>query len=222
MGVKNLNPRSKFQMVPTDCEVIERQTEDTLDKKSNKPVRTITTTQKCKLIKKPFVNEGKRVLTKSLLKAIISEEMEAFGIGVRKGRETRRERHKRVFGDGVDELTKLAHGITEEDDGVEWIRVHKPAFLSLLDKAGICLDKLIQDEMVIDEKCEDTKVGNRLHKSDGTWGSKSDNTSWSLQYQGCGANQMTPGSNKRKWVSLPCGKKAREQGRNVPCKGKTQ
>ena len=51
---------------------------------------------------------------------------------------------------------------------------------------------------------------------------KKSNTSWSLQNKGCGASQMRPGSNVRRATSLPCGAKARKQGKDVPCKGKSK
>jgi hypothetical protein len=104
------------------------------------------------------------------------------------------------------------------------VSVEQEAFDALMNKATKCIDYVIpdDDEEVIDEKCGDETPGNRLHKSDGTWGSKKSNTSWSLQNKGCGASQMKPNSNVRRATKLPCGRKAREKGDDVPCKGKSK
>lgn len=123
-------------------------------------------------------------------------------------------------------LTRI---IREEIDYViqqvsDRVSVEKQAFDALLNKAAKCVDDLVDDDgpEMVDEKCGDNTPGNRLHKSDGTWGSKKSNTSWSLQNKGCGASQMKPNSNVRRATKLPCGRTARKQGDDVPCKGKSK
>lgn len=76
----------------------------------------------------------------------------------------------------------------------------------------------ITEEEELDEICGDDVPGNRRHTKDGKFGSKKDNTSWSLQFQDCGASKMKPGSNVRRATKLPCGRKAREKGKNVRCR----
>jgi hypothetical protein len=124
------------------------------------------------------------------------------------------------------ELTRI---IREEIDYViqqvsDRVSVEKSSFDTLLNKAAKCVDDVVDDEdaELMDEKCGDETPGNRLHRKDGTWGTKETNTSWSLQNKGCGASQMRPGSNVRRATSLPCGALARKQGKDVPCKGKSK
>jgi len=113
---------------------------------------------------------------------------------------------------GVTEFRRLAKGIMEqEQDDEGYVKVRKDAFDRIM-------GKLEQYLSLIDEACEDDKEGNRLHSKSGEFASKKNNTSWSLQDKGCGANKMTPGSNVRRWTKIPCGRAARKQGKNVRCR----
>jgi len=212
-------------MIPEGCVTIEREVEDTIDKKTNKPVRKITTVQECKLNRK-WINENKInngiPLTKDYLYKLIEEQIEQWIPGSIPKKETNRQRLTRIFGDAYNELKQLSKGIMETSSDDEYMRVKKSTINILLDKAGVCIQDIIDDDEVVAEKCGDNIPGNRLHKADGTWGSKKTNTSWSLQNKGCGASQMKPGSNVRRATKLPCGRKAREKGKDVPCKGKSK
>lgn len=150
-------------------------------------------------------------LTKQRLKEIIDEVLWDEQPKKRKPADYKRERYEDIFG-GITDLRRLAHGIAEQDDdGADYIRIRKDAFDTILDR----LENYLQ---TMDEACGDDIEGNRLHTKTGSFGDKKTNTSWSLQDKGCGANKMTPGSNKRKWTKVPCGRAARKQGKNIRCR----
>jgi len=99
----------------------------------------------------------------------------------------------------------------DEDENDGRVCIDKGAFDTLMSKLEDYLN-------LIEEDCADDKKGNRRHTISGEFGSKSNNTSWSLQDQGCGANQMKPNSNQRRWTKIPCGRSARRIGKNVRCR----
>jgi len=180
---------SKDNLIEMNCRVIERETEDKIDKSTRKLTRVITTKTQCDLVKGQVKQIKGKTLTRETLIKIIREEVD--------------------------------YVIQQVNDRIS---IDKESFDTLMNKTNKCLSDLVDDdeEEVIDEKCGDETPGNRRHDKHGHFTDKSKNTSWSLQYKGCGANKMSPGKNTRKWSRIPCGKKAREQGKDVPCKGKDQ
>ena len=149
-------------------------------------------------------------LTKQKLEELIAEVLWDAVPVERTPADYKRKRYEDIFS-GITDLRRLAKGIAEQDDDGDYIRINKQSFDTILDKLENYLN-------TIDEACGDDVEGNRLHTKTGAFGDKSTNTSWSLQDKGCGANSMTPGSNKRKWTKVPCGRAARKIKKNIRCR----
>ena len=150
-------------------------------------------------------------LTKELLREIIQEvlwDVEPNKKFRENPAKAKRERMDDIFG-GINDLRSLGRGIVEDDDSR--ICIERSAFDAILNQLEKSLTSL-------DEACGDSVEGNRRHTISGEFGDKSNNTSWSLQDKGCGANKMSPGSNQRKWTKVPCGRAARRQGKNIRCR----
>jgi len=150
-------------------------------------------------------------LTKDVLREIIQEVLWDV-MPNKKFRENpaeaKRERMDDIFA-GINSLRSISKGIMEDEDGR--ICVEKDSFDSIL-------NQIEQNLSLLDEACGDSIEGNRRHTISGEFGDKSNNTSWSLQDKGCGANKMSPGSNQRKWTKVPCGRAARRQQKNIRCR----
>jgi len=152
-------------------------------------------------------------LTKSILTQMIQEVLWDAMPTKRTNGDYKRQRREDIFA-GINSLRSLSRGIVEEQDEDEndgRVCIDKGAFDTLMSKLEDYLN-------LIEEDCADDKKGNRRHTISGEFGSKSNNTSWSLQDQGCGANQMKPNSNQRRWTKIPCGRSARRIGKNVRCR----
>ena len=147
-----MSQRKTSQLVAVNCKITEYTQEDSFDSKTKKPIRKIIINKECNLVP-PKQNEGKLTLGKSLLKKIIQEEFDLFLQQKRKDNPSNRERKEFAFGKAYTELDKLSKGIYEDNENPDFIRVHKKSFLQLLDKCGECLNRLIPDNEMLDEKC---------------------------------------------------------------------